>query len=118
MTAVASDRRQHGRGPSAAHQILTARVRPGHNAVIVDLSRSGVLLEVSVRLLPGAPVDVQFDSKHERTALGGRVVRSTVIRLSSSGIWYHAAVAFDRLLPTTTPEIGYEVPPIVVPGCG
>jgi hypothetical protein len=95
----ADDRRAHHRRCGAQHGIVLARVRPGHRATVIDISAGGVLVEVSQRLLPGAAVNLQFETAHHQTAVRGRVVRCAVVHLQSSSVSYHAAIAFEYPIP-------------------
>ena len=107
MTLPTGERRASARSAAAELGAVRARVRPGHQAEVIDISCVGALLDVSVRLLPGAAVEMQLEAGDRRTTVGGRVVRCDVARLSASAIGYRAAVAFDRCLPecvTAWPE--------------
>ena len=84
MTSGASDRRHYRRAGIGEHGITAARVRPGHLVAVIDVSAGGVSIEISQRLLPGAAVDLQFDTPHRRTSLRGRVLRCIVTGLRPS----------------------------------
>jgi hypothetical protein len=99
MTSGSLDRRISRRIGLGEHGIISARVRPGHLAAVIDVSAGGVLIEISRRLLPGAAADLQFETAHRRISLRGRVLRCAVIRLQRSGVSYRAAIAFDREWP-------------------
>ena len=96
MTSGSLDRRNFRRIGTGEHGIISARVRPGHLAIVIDVSAGGALVEISQRLLPGSAVDLQIDTIHRRTALRGRVLRCAVNRLHSTAVSYRAAIAFDR----------------------
>ena|SRR2546421_2326553 len=99
MTNRPVDRRHFRRAGVAEHGILSARVRPGHPIIVIDVSAGGVLIEISQRLLPGAGVHLQIDTPVRRTSLRGRVLRCTVNRLQSTSVSYRAAIAFDCQWP-------------------
>lgn len=99
MTCGSFDRRNFRRSGIAEHGIISARVRPGHLVVVIDVSAGGALIEIARRLLPGAAVDLQFETAHRRTSLRGRVLRCAVSRLHSTAVSYRAAIAFDRQWP-------------------
>ena len=100
MTPHPSDRRAFRRAGGHEHRIVTARVRPGHPAAVIDLSAGGAFIEISRRLLPGSVVDLQVDTAQRRTTtLRGHVLRCTVVRLHSTSVWYRAAIAFDHQCP-------------------
>ena len=94
---MTSDRRSHRRAGSAENRIASARVRPGHPAVVINVSAGGAFIEISRRLLPGSIVDLQVEAAQRRATLRGRVLRCTVVRLRPASVWYRAAIAFDHL---------------------
>jgi hypothetical protein len=81
------------------HGIKDARVRPGTDAVVIDVSAGGALIETRHRMLPGAAIELQLASGSGRVAVRGSVVRCSVARVRAGGIWYRGAIAFDRHLP-------------------
>jgi hypothetical protein len=99
MTAALFDRRNSRRTGIGEHGIVSARVRPGLIAVVIDVSAGGASIEMSQRLLPGAAVDLQFETTHRRTNLRGRVLRCVVTRLRPTAVSYRAAIAFDLQWP-------------------
>ena len=113
MTAGSVERRSFRRTGPGEHGIISARVRPGHAVVVIDVSAGGVLIEISRGLLPGAAADLQFETAHRRTSLRGRVLRCAVSRLHRSGVSYRAAIAFDRQWPCFAEGSWSEYP---VPG--
>jgi hypothetical protein len=94
------------------HGIASARVRPGTDADIIDVSAGGALIESAHRMLPGAPIELQLAAGGRREAIRGRVVRCSVARLRAVGVWYRGAIRFDRQLPWLVEEegSGYGVP--------
>lgn len=80
------------------HGVLRARVRPGHEASVVDISAHGALIETAHRLLPGSFVQLHFETSHERAAVRARVLRCWVTSLLATCVSYHGAVHFDRAL--------------------
>jgi PilZ domain-containing protein len=99
MTNGLIDRRHFQRTTSGEHGILSARVRPGHLAVVIDVSAGGALVEISRRLLPGSSVDLQIDTMHRQSTVRGRIVRCAVCRIDAITVSYRAAIAFDRQWP-------------------
>ena len=102
MTSGSLDRRNFCRTGTVEHGIVSARVRPGHLVIVIDVSAGGALIEISQRLLPGSAVDLQIDTKHRRTTLRGRVLRCAVTRLHSTSVSYRAAIAFDCQWPLSS----------------
>lgn len=81
------------------HRIVSACVRPGHRARVIDVSAGGVLIETSHRLLPGASVELEVETGTDRTRVRGHVLRCAVVRLRPTWVCYRGAIAFDRHLP-------------------
>ena len=76
---------------------LRARVRPGYRLVIIDLSRSGALVEARRPLRPGAYVDLHLESEGRAGMVAARVVRCAVTAIDSdSGVTYRAALCFNE----------------------
>jgi hypothetical protein len=111
MTSRPFDRRNFRRTGMSEHGIVSARVRPGHPVIVIDVSAGGALIEISRRLLPGSGVDLHIDTTHRRTTLRGRVLRCAVNRLHSTSVSYRAAIAFDCQWPWST-ENGWSEYPV------
>ena len=99
------------------HGIVSARVWPGCDALLLDVSAGGALIETSSRLLPGAQIELHFATPDRRMAVRGDVVRCAVVRIRISGVCYRGAIVFDRLLAWFVDDIesdietdGYHVP--------
>jgi hypothetical protein len=107
----ATERRQNRRaGDVAEHGIVCARVRPGHAAIVIDVSPEGALIETGHRLLPGTLVVLHFESLTRRESVRGRVLRSTVAGVRASGISYRGAVRFETPLTCVSPSHSAEYP--------
>ena len=98
-TEESVDRRQSRRRSLEEHSIVCARVRPGMDVALVDVSAGGALVETIHRLLPGSAIELQLDSGERRAAVRGRVLRCAVAGLRSGAVWYRGAIGFDRHLP-------------------
>ena len=81
------------------HKIVSACVRPGHRARLIDVSAGGALIETSHRLLPGTSVELQVQTGTDRATVRGHVLRCAVVRLRPTWVCYRGAIAFDRHLP-------------------
>jgi len=104
MNESADDRRRTPRhGRVEEHGIVSAKVRPGRDAAVVDVSAGGALLETAHRLLPGTAVELQLETSGGREIVRGRVLRCTVTSLRSTSVCYRGAVGFDRHLPWFVP---------------
>ena len=94
------------------HGIVLARVRPGHEVTVLDVSSGGALVETRHRMLPGVVVELHLETTERRTSIRGRVLRCAVSRLRSSSVSYRGAIGFDRHLPWFADDeaVGYAVP--------
>jgi hypothetical protein len=120
MTGSEERRRNPRHARPEDHRIIAARVRPGYEVSVVNVSAGGVLIESSCRLLPGTSVELHLkqDAPTERNreapqseTVRGRVLRCMVCRLRSNSVCYRGAIAFDRHLPWFVPDDnGYGVP--------
>lgn len=85
------------RGRQECGWLVATRVRPGHDVLLRDLSGGGALVEGPVRLVPGAPVELQLVAVDGGHRLRGRVLRCSVCALDGTrGVQYRAALVFDQ----------------------
>jgi len=96
------------------HRIVSASVRNGDRARLIDVSAGGALIETSQRLLPGSAVELQVDKGADRATVRGRVLRCAVVRLRPTWVCYRGAIAFDRHLPWFVEERGEAATPQVL----
>lgn len=80
------------------HGISAVRVRPGIDAVLVDVSPGGVALDITTCLRPGRFVHVQLTCDRELVCVRGRVARNDVHQLTAGLVVYRCAVQFDHPL--------------------
>jgi PilZ domain-containing protein len=97
--AAAGCRRASRRWAADEHGIMSARIRLGYRASVLNVSAGGALVETVHRLLPGTSVELQMETETHRTSIRGQVVRCTVAKLRAASIYYCAAIAFDSYLP-------------------
>jgi hypothetical protein len=91
----------------AEHGIEAARVRPGREASVLNVSAGGMAIETLHRLLPGTTIELQLWLADRRTSIRGHVLRSTVASLRHGPVLYRGALAFDRplaLFPHNSPQ--------------
>jgi hypothetical protein len=99
MTHGSNERRVSTRRRAEEYGIKAARVRPGREVEVIDISAGGALIESSHRLLPGAAVDLYLTSdRRQIDPARGRIVRSAVSRLQAALVRYRGAIVFDRNL--------------------
>jgi hypothetical protein len=79
--------------------LARARVRPGRIAHVLNISRSGALIETDWPLMPGARIEVQLGEAPPAFPISGRIQRCHVSLLERSRVRYRAALAFDQQLP-------------------
>lgn len=78
--------------------LASARLRPGGEVSILNLSPGGTAIDGAPRLLPGACVDLHLAAPGWHATLTARVLRCQVARLSADhGVSYRAALRFDQL---------------------
>jgi hypothetical protein len=96
------------------HRIVSACVRPGHRARLIDVSSRGALIETNHRLLPGTDVELDVENATDRARIRGRVLRCAVVRVRPTWVCYRGAIAFDRHLPWFVDERGEVITPQVI----
>ena len=92
--------------------ITGVRLKPfGIDAVLVNISASGVLVESSRGLRLGTAVTVVFDGTFPTPIVEGRVARSTVAAMATNGtLRYHVGITFKTRIAIEAPAaaIGEE----------
>jgi hypothetical protein len=103
------ERRGHDRRrPDAEDPLGRTRTRAGAELVVADISATGALVEGTVRLAPGARVDIHLMTRHGRVLVRTRVVRAYVSELRADRVRYRGALFFDQAVDTTA--YGYSMP--------
>lgn len=80
-----------------------ARVRSGHEVLVIDVSFGGVLIDAPIRLAPESTIDLRLTASHGVISVRGRVVRCYVSSLHPEAVRYRAALAFDRPIDLPAP---------------
>ena len=98
---------------SQVPSITGLRLSPcGGEASLVNISTSGVLVKINVRLLPGTVVTVVFDGTFSPSSVKSRVARCLVADIDSSGvIWYNVGIAFNEPIALGDMSVGTHVQP-------
>ena len=109
-----ADRRRHPRVDDERVGAVCSRVRPGHDARVMNLSEGGALIETERRLAPGGVADLQLEAGELRHATRVRVVRSYVSRVLPDAMLFRTAVAFERAVPWLS-ALSNE-PDLAIPG--
>ena len=79
-----------------------ARIRPGHDVQVLDLSSLGALIQSTTRLAPNSRVELRFGKNGLARTIPGRIVRSYVCAIDADVVFYRSAIAFDRMLELST----------------
>ncbi len=98
---------------AGGHLPPAARLRPGPPVVIVNLSRSGALVEGNLRPRAGTRCELELAATEGAVRVGARVVRCFVARVEPTEVRYRAALMFETLVPTPiAPDLltGYQLP--------
>lgn len=101
-------RRAVRRIPQPDETLARVRLRTGRELSVINISPTGVLVEGGTRLLPGTHADVHVVTRHGRTLVRARVIRSLVWRLQADSVSYRAALAFETSVDTEAD--GYAIP--------
>lgn len=65
---------------------------------LLNISRSGLLVEAGVKLAPGTTLELQLNGPSTSRVVKARFVRSEVARVDPLGVRYYAAAAFETEL--------------------
>jgi hypothetical protein len=83
---------------SAVPTITSVRLSPGDAVDLVNISKSGVLVEGRTRFVPGTRVTVLFDGGFTPASHKGKVVRCQVSSISGGALRYQSGIQFERKL--------------------
>ncbi|HEY7449207.1 MAG TPA: hypothetical protein VH702_13705 [Vicinamibacterales bacterium] len=84
-----------------------ARIRPGHDVQVLNLSSAGALIQSTTRLAPNSRVELRLAGSRS-SPIRGRIVRSYVSAVDADVIFYRSAIAFEQVfdLSAIDPEDG------------
>jgi PilZ domain len=80
------------------HGIVSARVRPGREASLLDVSAGGALVETTYRLLPGSHIELHVATNECRASVRGGVLRCAVVAVQATDMRYRSAIGFNHQL--------------------
>ena len=76
--------------------LATVQLPWGTEVKVLDISKSGVLLESPLRLVVGSTLDLQLVGQDGQVRVSARLVRSEIADVNRLGVRYRAAAAFTR----------------------
>jgi PilZ domain len=97
---------------SAVPAITSVRLSPGDAVELVNISKSGVLVEGRTRFVPGTRVTVIFDGGFTPANVKGKVVRCQVSSISGGALRYQSGIQFDTKLDHLDPQLPAGVPEV------
>jgi hypothetical protein len=89
---------------SAVPGITSVRLSPGDAVELVNISKSGVLVEGRTRFVPGTRVTVIFDGGFTPASIKGKVVRCQVSSISGGALRYQSGIQFEKRLDVLEPH--------------
>jgi CheY-like chemotaxis protein len=93
------DRRRAPRRPKDQLPWLwSAKLPWGTEVTLVDVSRTGVLIETTSRVTLGSTLDFQFVGENTNVSVPARILRTDVSNVDAFGVRYRVAAAFNREL--------------------
>lgn len=93
------DRRRAPRRPKdQVPWLWSAKLPWGSEVTLVDVSRTGVLVETSSRVTLGSTLDFQFVGENTNISVPARILRTDVANVDALGVRYRVAAAFNREL--------------------
>ena len=96
METAVTDRRRGRRRTIEEHGIVSARVKPGHEVALINVSAGGALIECMRGLAPGTLIELYLTDGARGASVRGRVLRCAVARLQPTAVFYQGAIGFDR----------------------
>ena len=104
------------RFPAAAvSSIKSVRLSPGEQVQLVNISRTGVLVEGRTRFVPGTRVTVVFDGGFTPAQIKGRIVRCQVSSIHDGSLRYQSGIQFDKKLDTHPGDLNEALPDPLTP---
>jgi CheY-like chemotaxis protein len=107
------DRRWAPRTPQQNPWVWTARLPWGADVDLVNISRTGVLLESGSKVSPGVTLELQLSGLGVHRMVMARFVRSEIARVDRRGVRYQAAAQFEQpldILPARNEEPPRSIP--------
>jgi hypothetical protein len=93
---MTKNRRVDPRVPLSRTSISHVKLAAGDPVQLVNVSRSGALLEGNSRMRPGMRVTLQVKETDQAALVCGRVIRCSIVSVAEGALRYRFAVAFDK----------------------
>jgi hypothetical protein len=84
--------------------LWAVRLPWGADVDLVNISRTGVLLESGSKVSPGVTLELQLSGMGLNRIVMARFIRSEIARVDRLGVRYHAAAQFEQPLDILAPE--------------
>ena len=101
--AAGKFRERAARTPQREPWLWAVRMPWGADVELVNISRTGLLLEVASKVTPGVTLELQLNGMGQHCTIKARFVRSEVARVDRLGVRYHAAAQFEEPLEILAP---------------
>ena len=85
--------------PDLLNADVSARIRPGHVAHVRNLSSTGLSVETSRRLSPGAVIELTLTVGVDVHTVRARVVRCQVVGLKATDVLFAGGLELEKQLP-------------------
>jgi hypothetical protein len=104
------------RFPASAFPTITSvRLSPGDVVELVNMSKSGVLVEGRTRFVPGTRVTVIFEGGFAPPNARGKVVRCQVSSISGGALRYQSGIQFEKKIEALEPHVPAAAAPEPAP---
>lgn len=95
---------------SAVPSIKGVRLSPGEAVQLINISRTGVLVEGRTRFVPGTRVTVIFEGTFTPAQIKGRIVRCQVSSIHDGSLRYQSGIQFDKKLDAHPGDLQEALP--------
>lgn len=95
---------------SAVPSIKGVRLSPGEAVQLINISRTGVLVEGRTRFVPGTRVTVIFEGTFTPAQIKGRIVRCQVSSIHDGSLRYQSGIQFDKKLEAHPGDLQEALP--------
>ena len=116
---VQAEARIDPRFPATAVPTITSmKLSPGDTVELVNISRSGVLVEGRMRFVPGTRITVIFEGGFSPARVKGKVIRCQVSSINDATLCYRSGIQFETRLDCNPGEMAVAQPALPNPPAG